>query len=531
MKQRKYFDCFASVGKPAIPDSNFPSDIETIKNDMSYSRIHAVAAIHNAARDYSLTYGNRLGLEISKKESRIHSISAVNPFIEYETEYKDYYYDLLKNGSVGFAVLQNAIHSGSLEPKSYRKIVEPLMEFSKPLCIMGVFPEEMFKKVDTLAGEYPELPIIMQGTHWCVERFLFEILNKHDNVYFEISQNQSNSILELTKNNFGIHRVLYSSEWPLRSMGAIKALIEYADITDEEKDLVSHGNACRLFGVSSDELPLYDDAFCELDSFAKQCDEGKTITERVIDPHSHIVGNNEYIKGTVLIDADYKSISDKMDRLGINTTITAPWIGISYDGTKGNEESLEANRDMPDKFLAFSCCNVNNKGELEQTIKYHDKYPDVFVGIKPYPPYLKFKLTDDVCAPWFEYANEHKLIALIHADSPEYADDVDILCEKYPDIIFILAHSGASYAIAEKNCSVAKKHKNVVLDITYTSCLRGMVEFLVSEVGADKVLFATDMPMRDPAPQLGWVCYAKISANDKNKLLSENILRILKTRK
>ncbi len=529
MNQRKYFDCFAFVGKAAVPSPDFPNDIESLKDDMAYSRIHAVAAIHNASRDYSLTYGNRLGLEMAKNEKRIYSISAVNPFIEYETNLKGYYRELLEKGSVGLAVLQNAIHSGSMEPSGYKKIAEALMEYSKPLCIMGVFPEEIYKKANALASEYPELPIILQGTHWCVERFLFEILEKHDNIYFEISQNQANNILEHTKKHFGIHRALYSSEWPLRSMGAIKSLVEYADITEEEKNLVAHGNACRLFGISPDELVLYDEKDSKLDSFAKYCDEGNPIPECVIDPHSHIVANNEFVKGTVLLDADYKSIASKMDRLGINTTITAPWIGISYDGIKGNEETLEAHSYSPEKFLGFSCCNINNE-DISKAIEFHEKYPDVFVGIKPYPPYMKFRLTDDKCAPWFEYANEHKLIALIHADCPEYAEQTDILSEKYPNITFILAHSGASYDIARKNSSVAKKHDNVVLDITYTSCLRGMIEFLVGEVGAEKVLFSTDMPMRDPAPQLGWVCYAKISAKDKNKLLSENILRILSKR-
>ena len=54
-----------------------------------------------------------------------------------------------------------------------------------------------------------------------------------------------------------------------------------------------------------------------------------------------------------------------------------------------------------------------------------------------------------------------------------------------------------------------------------------MIEFLVEQVGADKVLYGSDFPMRDPAPQLGWVCYAKIPVEDKKKILAGNVARLL----
>ena len=59
--------------------------------------------------------------------------------------------------------------------------------------------------------------------------------------------------------------------------------------------------------------------------------------------------------------------------------------------------------------------------------------------------------------------------------------------------------------------------QNVVLELTYTTLTRGMVEYLVREVGADKVLYGSDLPMRDPSPQLGWVTYAQFPKKIKQK--------------
>ena len=50
---------------------------------------------------------------------------------------------------------------------------------------------------------------------------------------------------------------------------------------------------------------------------------------------------------------------------------------------------------------------------------------------------------------------------------------------------------------------------------------------MVDKIGSDRVLFGTDMPMRDPAPQLAWVCYARLSEEDKLKIIGGNIKRLL----
>ncbi|MBM4086006.1 MAG: hypothetical protein FJ272_14565 [Planctomycetes bacterium] len=50
---------------------------------------------------------------------------------------------------------------------------------------------------------------------------------------------------------------------------------------------------------------------------------------------------------------------------------------------------------------------------------------------------------------------------------------------------------------------------------------------MVKEAGADKVIFGSDFPMRDPHPQLAWVVYAKLSFEDKRKILGENFKAIL----
>jgi predicted TIM-barrel fold metal-dependent hydrolase len=64
------------------------------------------------------------------------------------------------------------------------------------------------------------------------------------------------------------------------------------------------------------------------------------------------------------------------------------------------------------------------------------------------------------------------------------------------------------------------------LQLTYTTVPLGSIEYLVREVGAGKVLFGTDSPMRDPRPQVGWLAYAHLSLEDKKAVFGGNMKRI-----
>lgn len=55
----------------------------------------------------------------------------------------------------------------------------------------------------------------------------------------------------------------------------------------------------------------------------------------------------------------------------------------------------------------------------------------------------------------------------------------------------------------------------------------GVIEYFVKEIGAEKILFGTDSPMRDPRPQVGWLAYADISFEDKKLIFGGNMKRIL----
>ena len=531
MKQRKYFDIFAACGRKNVPDNNFPYKADTLLEDMKYFRVHGAAVVANEAIDFSYVYGNELICKLIEKNKRLIGIGVVPNNVLMEVDDPDYLNKLFSRGIKALTVYPEIMRC-SISPENMKQIADALIEHKLPLILSGCNQAERYEQAARLADAYPDLNIILIGSHWSVNRYLFKLLENHKNIYYEISNNQANDLLELTKKHFGIDRVLYCGGWPNKTIGALKSLIEYADLTEEEKDLVAYGNACRLLQINPDDLELYLDEECEFDSFAKEIDAGKPLSYQVIDAHTHMVFKDETcVSSMMMLNCDYDSMVAKMDRNGTDTIITSPWVGLTIDGRKANADVLVAAQKYPGRILAYSTYNIHYKDDADNWKKYHTEYPDIFVGEKPYWPYQKFDLTIDTCDEWFSYANEHRLLMLVHTDSTwKIQEQVGELSLKYPDITFVLAHSGTNYIVADKNIELAKSRENVVLEITFTSVTRNMIEYLVSEVGADKVLYGSDAPMRDPAPQLGWVCYSRKSEEDKKKILSGNIKRLLDRR-
>jgi predicted TIM-barrel fold metal-dependent hydrolase len=373
------------------------------------------------------------------------------------------------------------------------------------------------------------LNVVLLITAWGGNRELFPLLERFGNLYFDVSANQANDILEIAKKHFGIERALYGTDWPYRPMGTIKGLVEYAELSEKDKDAVAAGNALRLLGLDAERFAVYDDADCRLDEIAVEADAGKPLSVPVFDAHTHMLpAEDKAFSGFIMPNGDCDSIAKKMKRLGIDSVITAPFQGISTDGVAGNEQTLYAAQRYPGRFYGFSTCNIHYAEDLAGWKAYHERYPDIFVGIKPYWPYQQFDLCAPVCSEWFGYANEHRLLFLLHTDSQEAViAQAEKLFVKYPGIQFLLAHSGTDWDVARRNTALAKKYPNVYLEITFTSCTRGTVEYMVSEAGADKVLYGSDLPMRDPSPQLAWVAYAKISVEDKKKIFAANIRRLI----
>jgi predicted TIM-barrel fold metal-dependent hydrolase len=215
-----------------------------------------------------------------------------------------------------------------------------------------------------------------------------------------------------------------------------------------------------------------------------------------------------------------------MQRLGYTGAGVMSWNVVSGDTLGGNEAVRQALQVFPNGYWgAASFDPVHySQDDLKRLIPamYADRR---FIGMKPYLFGIRYDSPLYDC--WWQYGNANRLYALIHR-SVNDCSEVDNLAGRYPDVAWVIAHSGAGYGIADSVIACARKHPNVYAEITLTPLTAGVVEYLVAGMGEDRVLYGSDLPMRDPRQQLGWVLYARLSPTVKTKVLGLNTLNILK---
>jgi len=98
-------------------------------------------------------------------------------------------------------------------------------------------------------------------------------------------------------------------------------------------------------------------------------------------------------------------------------------------------------------------------------------------------------------------------------------EDLAVLARRHPKIQFIAMHSGGNW---ERGLRALRTVPNVSAELAGSEPVTGFVEMAVRELGADRVIWGSDVGGRSFASQLAKVCEARISDAAKQKILCDN---------
>jgi hypothetical protein len=255
------------------------------------------------------------------------------------------------------------------------------------------------------------------------------------------------------------------------------------------------------------------------DYFEQQALAGAPLTEAVvIDAHAHL-GDDP---GFPFVDSSPAAMVATMDRIGVAVACVSSIPAIYGQAARGNTELLAALDQFPDRLFGYAVVDIGyperTEAELERCraggmrgVKVHS------VSGLPY--------NHDNYVPVYDFAQAHRLPLLAHTWSADELDQLEPQFSRCPDVNFVLGHSGA--AVREHYVRLGHEYPNVFLELCFSVCPRGLVEYFVGEGLASKLLWGSDCIFMSMEQQIGRVIFAQISEADKRLILGETAARVV----
>jgi predicted TIM-barrel fold metal-dependent hydrolase len=140
----------------------------------------------------------------------------------------------------------------------------------------------------------------------------------------------------------------------------------------------------------------------------------------------------------------------------------------------------------------------------------------------------------DACMrPLMEEAEARGLVVLQHAWSMTKIhqrrfhtdpEDVATLAHRFPRVKIIMAHltgDGVRGVLAVEDCP------NVYVDTSGAAPEAGIVEYAVERLGADRILYGSDVPVRDFGVAIARITGSRLDRRSQRKILHDNTRELL----
>ena len=247
---------------------------------------------------------------------------------------------------------------------------------------------------------------------------------------------------------------------------------------------------------------------------------GEPLTgSEIIDVHAHI---GPYAFS--IPDTSAAGIVEGMNRTGIAQVVASTMPRASHPAAmRGNDLVLDAMRAHPGRILGYMFLWPSSAGEVAAEAERCVEAG--FSGVKLHNV-NGIAYTHPAYEPALAVADEHRMPVLVHT----WGQDADFaqcreIAERFPGLRLLTAHTGSSNE--EEYCQLALDCPNVYLELAMSLSPRGLVKRLVERVGADQIVWGSDVCFINQAQQLGKVLGADIPDQDKAKILGGNARRIL----
>ncbi len=242
----KFLDCNCQVGRYSAPQPEAVKLTEPagLVEELNYNGISGALVYHALAKELSPSVGNsRLLREIVGQP--LYPCWAVMPHYTGEMAEPRKLVDTMISRGVRAARLFPATQQFKLSEWCCGELFAELERRKVPVFV-ELDQTGGWDEIAGILAAHPKLRLTVLRPNYRNDRYLYPLFERYPHFSIEISFYQVTSGIQTVCRRFGAERLLFGTGLPWYNAGVPISMVTYAEISDEEKQLIAGGNLRRL---------------------------------------------------------------------------------------------------------------------------------------------------------------------------------------------------------------------------------------------------------------------------------------------
>lgn len=518
----RFFDCDMWTGtSDRFPTGGLNSP-DALVAEMCRTGIDRALVYHIAARVDPLGPGNERLLEEIADQPRLMPAWVISPRELTSNGAASAFVEAAHAAGVRAVRMFPGEHGYRVTDTDCRPLLEALEQAGLVLILdakadrTSMRTEYDYEGLSNVCQHHPRLPVILTQLHPTMGQFseaarIVSAVQRVSNLHVDSARLQVVAGLRRFVDACGADRVVFGSHLPEVSAGAGIAAVLLSELTESEQRQVAGANLARILGENEDAIATPTPAPAS-DQLVLSQPYG------FVDMHGHLRENIE--PTDEYPDAD--QIVAEMDRTGI----TLCWISSIWTGPSGNDLVAEAVKRYPDRLVPYASADPRDPHITRELTRCFDQLG--MKAIKIHPVQHHTPADDPSYEPVWRFANERHCLVVTHARCFDAERDAFIqIAREHPNMTFMLYHAGRTWEAVDNFVAAARQCPNVLLEITFSNNLDGIIEYLIAQVGVERVFFGTDIGVRAAESQVGWALGARLDEDVRRTFMRDNALALL----
>ena len=362
--------------------------------------------------------------------------------------------------------------------------------------------EDLYKVIDYYGDlKSPLLIRWMSGSGYKNLAEILHTLKRFSNFYFDIGSLVNSGAIRYLVDCVGTERLYYSSNIPESFSLTSHFLIQSASLNRKEKEQIFSNTLGALFSFDKKQKQCI-----QMDSIEQSW---RFILEKPkIDVHFHINGWN--VLGP---ETNINNFNKEFEIFNYKKVIFSSSEALNYDLFVGNKQTMDLIETDP----RFYGLIVIDPTRVEDSLAEIEKYANhkKFVGLKTIQDLYGYRLDHSSYCIIFEKNKKIKLPVMGHILG------MLEVSKMFPEFNFICAHS------TWERVKHMLGNENIYFDLatSHNDVAETKMEKFIHEAGNEKILFASDAQLINPAWTLGKLASSEIREDSLEKILFFNALK------